>query len=269
MSGSVSISLMGPFALRLGVARQRLHLAGNTKRLFMLLAGHFNRGLRRERIVDEIWPEVPPDRAASALNTGLWRIKQCLAAHDGLTLTCIDDVVRLDVRAPAAVDAEALERATTAVRAWPSGEPLDPALRRPLAETVAHCRGDFLEGCDDHWVLPLRERYATLYIQALIALMRDAAALAEFDGALCYGRRILEIDPFREATQREVMRLYMANGQRARAVTQYLTLKAQLEAELGIEPMSETTALFVEIAHPARPVAGDAGSAGMAQGSSQ
>ena len=77
--------------------------------------------------------------------------------------------------------------------------------------------------------------------------MRDAAVRGELDNALLFGQEILEIDPFREGTQREVMVLYVRNGQRVRAIRQYRALKTLLQAELKIEPMFETTNLYCRI----------------------
>ncbi len=238
---------MGPFALRLGGLRQPLHLAGNSLRLLMLLAAHHDRGVRRDRLIDVIFPEQDAGRAASALNTAVWRIKNCLAPHEGLGIECIDAVVRLRVTPPACVDTQRIEAAVLAATAAPPGAALDCALRRELILAVEGGRGVFLEGVNEHWVLPLRERYSAVYIEALTLLMRDAAARSEFERALTHGREILGLDPFREGMQCEVMWLYFANGQRVQALRQFRSLEALLKEELGIEPIPEARALFESI----------------------
>jgi DNA-binding SARP family transcriptional activator len=55
-----------------------------------------------------------------------------------------------------------------------------------------------------------------------------------------------------------MIRLYLATGQRALAVRQYETCRALLLAELGVEPMEETTALLAQLA-PGAPGAAPAG----------
>jgi len=241
----VLLSLTGPFAIRVGKFRQKLHIAGNTKRLLILLAANFNHGLRRESIIAEIWPDADARRGASSLNTAISRLKNCLDPFPDLEIDTIDDVVRMTVSSPALVDGALLQQAVQGTE--PSEVELSDSSRSAVASAIGLCNGQFLEGCDEHWVLPMRERYSALYIRALLILMRDAAARGEFERALECGREVLELDPFREGTQREVMWLYVLNGQRAQALRQYAVLRRLLREDLDIEPMAETVRLYSRI----------------------
>ncbi len=241
----LAMTLLGPLALRIGAARQKLPFAGQTKRLFVYLAGHANISLRRDILLEELWPDVVPARAQSGLNTAIWRIKQGLKPYAGFAVRTFEDLVRLSVESPVQIDAQQLERAVTEV---PAGA-LRPEDHDRLLTSVSLCRGPYLDGCSDHWVLPLREKFAALHIRALTLLMRDQAARGDYDAALDHGRRILELDGFREGTQREVIWLYALNGQRAQAIKQYHDLARLLDQELGIDPMPETVALYRNIAH--------------------
>jgi DNA-binding SARP family transcriptional activator len=244
MSAGTLVSLTGPFAIRTGQARKRLSLSGSTLRLLVLLAGHFNSELRRESLIAGVWPDSELSKGNSSLNTALWRIRGCLADSEGLELLCLDEIVQLTVSPPARVDVDHLRAAVgEGTGSLPTG-PISPEHRAALASAVELCRGEFLEGCSEHWVLPMREHYGALHICALAILMRDAAMQEQVEAALHYGRGILAIDPFREVTQREVMRLYLRNGQRAQALRQYEFLRTLLRDELGIDPMDDTTALF-------------------------
>lgn len=241
-----AMTLLGPLALRVGATRQKLPFAGQTKRLFVYLAGHANVSLRRDHLLDELWADLPPSRAHSGLNTAIWRIKQGLKPYTGFAIQTLDDLVRLTVESPARIDSYQLERAVTQLAI---GAPLSPEDHDRLLTSVSLCRGPFLDGCSDHWVLPLREKFKALHIRALKLLMRDQAARGDYDAALDHGRAILELDGFREGTQREVIWLYALNGQRAQAIAQYHDLARLLDQELGIDPMPETVALYRKIAH--------------------
>ena len=247
MSLDLTLALTGPFAVRIDGRRQKLCLAGKTRALLVMLAAHYNIGLRRDRICDEIWPECPVARAGSALSTGLWRIRNVLAEHVPFSIECVDDIVRLEVDPPAVIDVDRLEQAMAPIAELAPGEPIRDDARDELAAAADLCCGEYLEGSNDHWVLPLRERFCALYITALSALMRDWTLRRDFEHALVYGRTILELDPFREGTQREVMWLYVQNGQRVQAIRQYLALVQLLGDELGIAPMTETQALYRQI----------------------
>lgn len=250
------LTLMGPPALRREQRRQRLPFAGATRRLFLLLAAHANRALRRELALDTVWPDEPVGRANSALNTAVWRIRGVTADFPGVEVEVIDDTLRLAVQPPARVDAHELETSVKAAVSQHHGGGLTEETRARLQAALEDCRGTFLEGCAEHWVLPLRERYAALHIQAISFLLRDAAAQGDYETALHYGRWIIELDPFREGTQREVMWLYALSGQRARAIRQYHDLQAMLQRELAIAPMPETQFLYrriVEARHSLSP----------------
>jgi DNA-binding SARP family transcriptional activator len=64
---------------------------------------------------------------------------------------------------------------------------------------------------------------------------------------LACGQRILDQDPLREEIHRDMMRLYLENGQRALAVRQYELCRECLRRELGISPMAETQQLSAQI----------------------
>jgi DNA-binding SARP family transcriptional activator len=55
------------------------------------------------------------------------------------------------------------------------------------------------------------------------------------------------LNPLQEEIHREMMRLYLENGQRALAVRQYQICCSILAKELGIAPMEETKALSTQI----------------------
>jgi DNA-binding SARP family transcriptional activator len=93
----------------------------------------------------------------------------------------------------------------------------------------------------------MRERHDSNYIRALLILMRDAARQRAFERAIQYGREALNLDPFREGTQRDVMKLYVQNGQRVKALRQYEVLRQLLDDDFAIEPMPETVELYKRI----------------------
>ena len=241
------ITLLGPIALRVGDRRQKLPFAGRTRQLFTYLAGHANSGVRRDCLLDEIWPGIDAARASSGMNTAVWRIKNGLAGYDGVTLSNIDDVLRLSVELPARIDVQDLLEAVEFATLSKADGKLTPKSQSDLLAGVSTCRGPFLDGCSEHWVLPLRERFTALQVRALTLLMHDCAARGQYEAALAHGQAILALDMLREGTQREVMWLFALNGQRAQAVRQFQSLAQLLKGELGIDPMPETVALFTKI----------------------
>lgn len=62
--------------------------------------------------------------------------------------------------------------------------------------------------------------------------------------AIEYARRWVALDPLHEPAHRDLMLLYARDGQRAAALRQYRECVRQLDTELGVAPLPETTELY-------------------------
>jgi hypothetical protein len=107
--------------------------------------------------------------------------------------------------------------------------------------------GELLEGFYEDWVLAERERMRAIYMNALSRLMRYYKQQSAYAESLAYGEMLLRGDPFREDIHREMMRLYVLNGQRPLAVRQYEICRTILASEMDIQPMDETQRLYAQI----------------------
>jgi TolB-like protein len=67
------------------------------------------------------------------------------------------------------------------------------------------------------------------------------------DEAIATGRRLLALDPLKEATHRALIRLYADAGDRSMAIKQYNACCEVLQAELGLQPDAATQQLAEEI----------------------
>ena len=83
--------------------------------------------------------------------------------------------------------------------------------------------------------------------QALGALLCCLERAGEFDRALEYAHRGVSLDPLREETHRDLMRLLAATGQPEAALHQYQDLKSLLKTQLGTMPEPTTQALARQI----------------------
>ena len=91
----------------------------------------------------------------------------------------------------------------------------------------------------EEWVGLERRRLAdtaSRVLEKLCALERGAAAV---DAA----KRLLALDPPREASHRQLMQLYAKAGERSIAVRQYEICREALGSQLGVAPDEETEAL--------------------------
>ncbi len=99
----------------------------------------------------------------------------------------------------------------------------------------------------EEWALLTRERLHRRALRALIHLADYHERRAAYDQAQQPVWRLLELDPWREASHRQLMRVLALGGQRSAALMQYATCRRILADELGVAPEEETTALYTRI----------------------
>jgi DNA-binding SARP family transcriptional activator len=247
----LKVILLGTVSFSVGGKTLRSDL-GNTGRLLACYLLEFiGRAHRRERLADVFWGDLEPDRARSALNTAIWRIRKLLEAGGkggGRHLVTVGDDVIVEPSDLVQVDTHLLQSACCRrTVGWQAKGMLSENEEAEVSAAIECYGGPFLDGDDGEWILPERERLHCLFVRAALELMRVAARRGQHERALDLGRRILGSDPLREGVQRSVMLLLVLNGQRAEAIRTYQNLRSLLKRDLGIDPMPDTKLLYQEI----------------------
>jgi TolB-like protein/Flp pilus assembly protein TadD len=122
-----------------------------------------------------------------------------------------------------------------------------------LEQAAALYQGEFLEGFAlneelyEEWLRAERASLQERAIEALTSLLRWYLDAGYAEGGIRVARRILSLDPLRETAHRALMRLYADTGDRALALKQYQSCCDVLNAELGVQPETETQRLYEEI----------------------
>ncbi len=123
-----------------------------------------------------------------------------------------------------------------------------------LEKAVALYQGEFLAGfylpdaeTFSEWVLGWREHLGEHALQAIYTLAKASAENRQYAQAVDYYRKVLAIDPWREAAHRQLMLVLARMGERNAAIAQYHTCREILSAELGILPDTETRLLYERI----------------------
>ena len=120
--------------------------------------------------------------------------------------------------------------------------------RQRLVESVTLYQGEFLPGCFEEWVLQERLRLAEAFFQAARQLIAALEQAGDRQGALQMARQAARVDPLREETARDLMRLIAAQDEPEAALRHYAQLERLLEQELGAAPEEKTRALAHELA---------------------
>ena len=216
--------------------------------VYLLLRRH--RLHPREVLADVFWGENSPEKARGSLNTALWRLRNILEP-DGVPagtylISTPSGEVGFNQASQYWLNIALFEEMVNRILAVPV-QTMDESSARELQSVLDLYTADLLEGFYEDWVLRERERLRGLYIKSLMYLLQYDKYNHQYQKALSHGQRILDFDPLREEIHREMMRLYIENGQRTQAIRQYSICQKILADELGIPPMPETQALYKQI----------------------
>ncbi|GAB4448883.1 MAG: hypothetical protein Kow00120_19060 [Anaerolineae bacterium] len=212
--------------------------------LFGYLALHAGADHPRDLLIEHVLGDYTDLKSARArLSTALWRVRRTLTEAGAPVddyLSAGRDTVCLIDGATLWVDTNAFIEALQAAAA-------DEHPERAWEEAVAYYTGDLCEGLYHDWCLAERERFERLLLRTLGQLMAACGAREAYDEAAALGRRILARDPLREEIHRALMSYSYRAGNRTEAVRQYQRCRDLLRSELGVDPMPETQALYLQI----------------------
>ncbi|MCA9918506.1 MAG: tetratricopeptide repeat protein, partial [Anaerolineales bacterium] len=197
-----------------------------------------------------LWGDSPAENAQTSLRTAVYNINKRLP-H---TLQTSRKLVWFGPERPFTLDVQQFR------------DLIQQGDADSLAAAVALYRGDLLAGLTlgdapefELWLLQERERLRLQALTALEQLIGHCQRAGQLDEAISYSRRLLEIEPWRESVHRQLMRLLARSGDSSAALRQYQQCRDMLAAELGVDPMPETEALYQRIVAlrqrpPARPL---------------
>ena len=200
----------------------------------------------RDALATLLWEGMTDAQAKKNLRTVLPDLRSLLGEY----LQIDRQTAAFRRASPYWLDVESLRDTLTPGRLWESGT--DSLTARQAA--VDLYRGEFLVGFHiqnapafDAWILEQREQLHLLLVTALDRLVSDYSRAGEYPAALTANRRLLGMEPGSEPVHRQQMSLLAQTGERAAALAQYESCRRILQAEFGVEPLAETTALYAQI----------------------
>jgi ATP/maltotriose-dependent transcriptional regulator MalT/DNA-binding SARP family transcriptional activator len=208
----------------------------------------------RDVLLEQLWPQLAPDRALAALHTTLHDLRRSL--QSGLGPTAAELVAsegeryRLALRDDDQEDAAeflALAAALAAESAGPRAEPGGDRLQRAQA-AEARYTGPFLpEWPYEGWAEPRRRTVARAHRDVLRIAAEELMAAGSPAAAVGRYEQLVELEPEREGGHRALMRAYARAGERALALRQYHACRALLRESLGVDPSPATQQLYASL----------------------
>ncbi|UCF10372.1 MAG: tetratricopeptide repeat protein [Candidatus Bipolaricaulota bacterium] len=120
-----------------------------------------------------------------------------------------------------------------------------------LEEAVGIFRGEFLpEDRYEVWAEGTAQELRECHLDALLTLAECCAQMGRLRQAISHCQRILAIEPHREDAVCRLMEYQDQAGQRAEALKTYEEVERVLKDYLGVEPSSETQAVYSAIRDP-------------------
>lgn len=254
----LEIRLMGSLIVRCD--GRPIHLkTRKTEALLALLALRSPHPLRRDLLIEMLWPDALIASGRNRLNLALTNLRQTLEPveskesakpteptepkrrTDPSILGTNRHTVHL-ISGSFTTDRIAFETLLQRTRTA-EDESLQIEL---LTEAVSLYRGELLSDFDDLWIMGDRKILADAYQQALRRLVKLLVKNRRLERAIAYARRAVETDPLREEGHRTLMRLYAALGRPAEVLAQYRDIEERLR-EAGFSPSQQLQQLLIQL----------------------
>ena len=229
---ALQINLLGAFEARDAGGQALAVGARKSRALIAALALSPQSAMARESLASLLWSDRGEEQARSSLRQAIAGLRKDFATA-GLPLIA-ESSGRLSLDLDhVEIDAIAFQREATSVDV------------EALGRAAALYRGDLLADTYvddpefDRWLAAERLRLADIAIVVLerLAAHRTGAAQIELT------KRLVALNPLREASHRLLMQAYAAVGENGLALKQYEVCRDTLKSDLGVAPGEETEAL--------------------------
>lgn len=253
----LSLYLLGPWQLTRAAEGALTINYDKVRALLAYLAVEGEQAHRRDALMTMLWPELPEGAARNNLRQVLMRLSQAIGNNEIAPPFLLIDRTSLQFNGASDAWLDVTEF-TALLAACDSHAHRDAERCRPCAQrrrqAVDLYRGPFLadfflpdSAAFEEWALSRREWLNGMALSALAHLGAFYERRGQYEQARTMARRQLELEPWREAAHRQLMRLHLLEDQRTAALAQYQQCRRILAAELGVEPDAETTALYEQI----------------------
>jgi DNA-binding SARP family transcriptional activator len=235
-SGPLQIAVLGGFRFWVKGRDALAALPGGSQRLLAFLALR-ERSVMRTAAAGTLWPEASEDHAHASLRSAISRLSEI--AHEAIVVSLHDlrlaEHVAVDIRESRALAHRLVN---------PGGGERDGDLSDAA---IASLSADLLPDWYDDWAVAEAEDWRQLRLHALDALSERLIAGGRYADATMAALAAVKAEPLRETAHAALIRVYLAEGNRAEAIAAFGRYRAMLQAELGLEPSSLIQALVKDL----------------------
>jgi WD40 repeat protein/class 3 adenylate cyclase len=228
----LQIRLLGQFDIRVDGKRVTIptRAAQSLLAYLILTAGTPQ---RREKLAGMLWPEITDENARKNLRQELWRIRKAISTgHSSKNDYLIADEMTLKFNREAEywLDVAQMERPDLDLQS--------------LIANLSLYQGELLPGFYDEWITLERERVNAVFDARMEGLLEQLITAERWIAVQEWGERWLTISGVHEPAYRALMLASGVRGDMAKVASLYQRCTDELLEYLGVEPSSETRALY-------------------------
>lgn len=214
------------------------------QQLFAYLVHHRGQQVRKDTLIELLWPEVDLKKSLTQMYTSMYQLRQALQAVQlPAKVHSLEKGYQLDLQG-VRIDVDEWERKLSEL-APPDEHNL--AEHKQLLEIY---RGDYFEDYDYIWAENERERLRTLWYEHALSVADCLGRIGRYAEALSLYHKIRDQFPYSEEIYLALMKLHHAHGNLTAVQKQYHELCEVLTEEFGAAPSPEIREWYNEHMDP-------------------
>lgn len=206
----------------------------------------------RSVLINLLWPDASPKQGLAHLRNTLYELNRTpVATH----LAVDRSMIRLVESDCFRIDAVEFQQINTHVRQHHTDDStICPICRDQLMTAVSLFQGNFMSGFYipessefEHWMTLQAERFSNDIRRMLNILIEYHSKRGHWDRAIELAEQSLSLDMSNEEIHRKLIWIYAQMGRLRDATRQFERCRVILRDELGVQPSSDTIALYRQI----------------------
>lgn len=216
-------------------------ISAKSAELFAYLLMHRGSSVSRERILEEVFFEMPLKNAEKYMNTAVYQVRKALALHGAKSCVILaNEMYRLNL-ADMEVDFINFENRIAHLKHF------DKSNDDLVYETLTLCSGVFLGDKSYIWSLPEKERLSDLYTGLAKGYGRWLLDNRHFTRAIEVVKELVRRNNLDEEANRLLLQIYAETKERQLFITHYEQFSQILLDELGVKPAHDTACLYARL----------------------
>src|SRR5687767_240280 len=222
-SGQLEIAVLGGFRFWVRGKDALPDLPGGSQRLLAFLALR-DRSVTRTAAAGTLWPEASEDHAHASLRSAISRLT--MIAHEAVVVSYHDlrlaDQVTVDIRAARRLAHRLLNA---------GGPQLEDD---STDQAITALSSELLPDWYDDWAVVEAEDWRQLRLHALDAVTERLITSGRHADATGAALAAVKAEPLRETAHAALIRVHLAEGNQAEALTAFERFRELLRADLGV-----------------------------------